>query len=291
MEEYYKIRYNLYKYFFNVDNENYDFILTTLFYIILCVLMCLACFFIVVIDTVDLYLITFVIFFIVYLYLSYCLLRTLSDIDKDENLNVYKTYYDLCNVIYRENGIIDINIVPNIKNIEKIFDPSELNIFINNNITNNDILKYTDLNNFDNTKLYFDPKTMLDLFISNNYIASDTNKSYIKLDVLFNDVSYNNPLKDSQQVVLNYINRKYKKHYTTLYIPKNSLEINKYDNYISKIRQNSYLFILLSVYFLVIGFHGLFLRYDYYLISTYLIIILLLGGLSAGYYYILMYYK
>ena len=45
MEEYYKIRYNLYKYFFNIDNDNYSLILNTLMYTILFILMLLSCFF------------------------------------------------------------------------------------------------------------------------------------------------------------------------------------------------------------------------------------------------------
>ena len=146
MEEYYKIRYNLYKYFFNVDNDNYNSIVSLLFYIILSILMGLSCFLIVAINMVDFNLILFIIMLILYIFSCYYLLSSLSNIEKDDNLNTYKQYYDICNTIYRENGIIDNTIVPNIKNIEKIFDPSELNIFINNNINNNDILKYVDLN-------------------------------------------------------------------------------------------------------------------------------------------------
>jgi hypothetical protein len=288
MEEYYKIRYNLYKYFFNVDNDNYNTIVSLLIYIILSILMGLSCFLIVAINSVDFYLIAYVIILILYIFSCYYLITILSNFEKDNNLNTYKQYYDVCNTIYRENGIIDKNIVPNIKDIEKIFDPSELNIFINNNINNNDILKYIDLNNFDNTRLYFSQNNIPDLIIDYNFVSFYKNKSYIKLDVLFEN-NTNDSYKEAQRVVLNYINKKYKKRYTTLYIPKNSHDINKYDKYISKIRQNFYIFILLSIYFLIIFFHGLFIRYSYALIVTYIIALLTLSSLSICYFYIIMY--
>ena len=100
MEEYYKIRYNLYKYFFNIDNDNYSLILNTLMYTILFILMLLSCFFIVLIKTVDLYSISFTIIFIFYLYISYSLITVLSNIEKDEYLQTYKNYYEICNIIY-----------------------------------------------------------------------------------------------------------------------------------------------------------------------------------------------
>jgi hypothetical protein len=288
MEEYYKIRYNLYKYFFNVDNDNYNTIVSLLVYIILSILMGLSCFLIVAIDAVDFYLIAFIIFLILYIFSCYYLIKVLSDIEKDDNLKTYKQYYDICNIIYRENKIIDDTIVINIRNIEKIYDPSELNIIINNNINNNDILKYIDLNNFDNTRLFFNRNDIPGLIIDYSFIGSYKDKSFIKLDILFD---YDNSYKDAQQVVLNYINKKYKKRYTTLYIPKNSRDINKYDKYISKIRLNSYIFILLSIYFLIICLHGLFIRYGYYLICSYIINLLILSSLSICYFYIIMYYN
>ena len=288
MEEYYKIRYNLYKYFFNVDNDNYNTIVSLLIYIILSILMGLSCFLIVAINSVDFYLIAYVIMLILYIFSCYYLITILSNFEKDNNLDTYKQYYDICNTIYRENGIIDNKIVPNIKDIEKIFDPSELNIFINNNINNNDILKYVDLNNFDNTRMYFDQNNIPDLIIDYNFVSFYKNKSYIKLDVLFeNDI--NDSYKEAQRIILNYINKKYKKRYTTLYIPKNSRDINKYDIYISKIRQKFYVFILLSIYFLIIFLHGLFTRYSYPLISSYIIALLILSSLSICYFYIIMY--
>jgi len=288
MEEYYKIRYNLYKYFFNVDNDNYNTIVSLLIYIILSILMGLSCFLVVAINTVDFYLILFIIMLILYIFSCYYLITILSNFEKDNNLDTYKQYYDICNTIYRENGIIDNKIVPNIKDIEKIFDPSELNIFINNNINNNDILKYVDLNNFDNTRMYFDQNNIPDLIIDYNFVSFYKNKSYIKLDVLFeNDI--NDSYKEAQRIILNYINKKYKKRYTTLYIPKNSRDINKYDIYISKIRQKFYVFILLSIYFLIIFLHGLFTRYSYPLISSYIIALLILSSLSICYFYIIMY--
>jgi hypothetical protein len=288
MEEYYKIRYNLYKYFFNVDNDNYNTIVSLLMYVILSIILCLSCFLIVAINTVDFYLILFVIFLIFYIFSCYYLIKVLSDFQKDENLNIYKQYYDICNTIYRESGIIDATIVPNIKNIEKIFDSTELNIFINNNINNNDILKYVDLNNFDNTRLFFDQNNIPDLIIDYNCVSFYKNKTYIGLDVLF-DSDVSNTYKDAQQVVLNYINRKYNKKYKTLYIPKNTRDINKYDKYITKIRQNCYIFVLLSIYFLIICLHGLFIRYSYYLISSYIIDLLIISSFSICYFYIIMY--
>jgi hypothetical protein len=290
MEEYYKIRYNLYKYFFNIDNDNYSLILNTLMYTILFILMLLSCFFIVLIKTVDLYSISFTLIFIFYLYISYSLITVLSNIEKDEYLQTYKNYYEICNIIYRENKVIDKNIIHSIKNINKIFDSNELNIFINNTINNNDILKYTDLNNFDNTKLFYKQTDIPELFNTFDFIGKSGNKTYILLDKLFDDSTYGNLYKDAQIAVLNYINQKYKKKFKTLYINKNAPELNKYDSYISKINRYIYLFIIFSIYFLIIAFHGLFIRYNYYFIYAYIITIILLLIISF-YVFIIMYYS
>jgi hypothetical protein len=310
MEEYYKIRYNLYKYFMNIDSNTYDIYIYIFIINIIILGILLPILLISVIKNVNIYILIFVLFIILFYYISYKLYYLFINIQNNNELKSYKLLYEILNIIYRENKetIKDINkfknmekdiLKPNIRNIENIYDDNKINNLILKSENNNDIIKYYDLDDYLNNDNAFnllynkeDTKSFITTIGGiNDYINytykydPDNTRIQIKLNILFdkNRIIDDNII-ETRNKLLKYINKKYNKNLSTLYI---NLDINDkkflYKDLIKTLKSNILYYTIIVCYFILIMLHGLFINLNILLTYIYILIITIL--IFIMYYY------
>lgn len=307
MEEFYKIRYNLYKYFMNIDKDTYTRYVNLYATIIFIVGIILPLFLISIIKDINIYILIFIGFIILYYYVSYKLYNYLINISNNKELKSYKLLYEILNIIYRENKETINNykkfklendiLKSNIRNIENIYNDEIINNLILKAENNNDILKYYDftsyLNNDDNFNLIYNKnnnKTFIsksggisDYYINYNYNYDDDNTDVsknliqIKLNILFDNSRLNDSnINEIQNNLLIYINKKYNKNLSTLYI-KPDIDDDKFlfKDLIKTLKSNILLYTIIVLYFILILLHGLFIYFNITLIYIYLLLIII----------------
>ena len=313
MEEYYKIRYNLYKYFMNIDSNTYDIYIYTFIINIIILGILLPIFLISVIKNVNIYILIFALFIILFYYISYKLYYLFKNIQNNNELKSYKLLYEILNIIYRENKetIKDINkfknmendiLKPNIRHIENIYDDSKINNLILKSENNNDIIKYYDLDDYLNNDNSFnllynkkDTKSFITTIgVNNDYINytykydnndPDTTRIQIKLNILFdkNRIIDDNII-ETRNKLLKYINKKYNKNLSTLYI---NLDINDdkylYKDLIKTLKSNILYYTIIVSYFILMMLHGLFINLN--ILLTYIYIFTITIFIFIMYYY------
>ena len=313
MEEYYKIRYNLYKYFMNIDSNTYDIYIYTFIINIIILGILLPIFLISVIKNVNIYILIFALFIILFYYISYKLYYLFKNIQNNNELKSYKLLYEILNIIYRENKetIKDINkfknmendiLKPNIRHIENIYDDSKINNLILKSENNNDIIKYYDLDDYLNNDNAFnllynkkDTKSFITTIgVNNDYINytykydnndPDTTRIQIKLNILFdkNRIIDDNII-ETRNKLLKYINKKYNKNLSTLYI---NLDINDdkylYKDLIKTLKSNILYYTIIVSYFILMMLHGLFINLN--ILLTYIYIFTITIFIFIMYYY------
>lgn len=292
MNEYYKIRYNITKYFLNLDIQLS--LLKNLIYIVLI----LSSIFLISIfynnSNIKINFIIYIIHLLFLLYTSYYILKTINDIKKDETINNYNDYYELINCIFKENlynsesiyktDKIEKNsnlytlynvkneLITYINNIENIYSNNDVNILLS---STPDIIKYYDIekyinNNFDK-HLYLTSNSKFNNSRYNKYLKyeNETNK-YLDLQLL-----NKYPIKSE---LLNYLNKKYNKNFTNVYLeppflsPFFDIKINKV---ISEYKWAIYNYLMMIIFFIFIILHSLYLTYNINIIYIYIIIIIL----------------
>lgn len=309
MEEYYKIRYNLYKYFMNIDSNTYDIYIYTFIINIIILGILLPIFLISVIKNVNIYILIFALFIILFYYISYKLYNLFKNIQNNNELKSYKLLYEILNIIYRENKetIKDINkfknmendiLKPNIRHIENIYDDSKINNLILKSENNNDIIKYYDLDDYLNNDNAFnllynekDTKSFITTIRVNNDYINYTYKYdmktfiQIKLNILFdkNRIIDDNII-ETRNKLLKYINKKYNKNLSTLYI---NLDINDdkylYKDLIKTLKSNILYYTIIVSYFILMMLHGLFINLN--ILLTYIYIFTITIFIFIMYYY------
>ena len=288
MNEYYYIRYNLYKYFLNIDDDSYNYNLSIIIPILYIILVLLSLFGLLLFQNITGYTIIYMIFLISLYIITYKLIISLKSITTDETLIKYKKFYEFRNIIFKENlayalsrynkGIgnnADITylysnkkeILKNINNTENIYGNDAKKIFN----SSYDLLKYFDLNEYIE-KGYYNRLYVKNInFMQNNlpYIIRKKDNTYIDFELL-------EDYPEQQLELLKYLNLKYNKNFS--FTSKNIFTpdfIKKLNNLISNYKINIYYYIAISVFFIVILLHGLFVYLNNILASIYLIIIIL----------------
>lgn len=309
MEEYYKIRYNLYKYFMNIDSNTYDIYIYTFIINIIILGILLPIFLISVIKNINIYILIFALFIILFYYISYKLYNLFKNIQNNNELKSYKLLYEILNIIYRENKetIKNINkfknmendiLKPNIRHIENIYDDSKINNLILKSENNNDIIKYYDLDDYLNNDNAFnllynekDTKSFITTIRVNNdyinYTYKYDKKTFIqiKLNILFdkNRIIDDNII-ETRNKLLKYINKKYNKNLSTLYI---NLDINDdkylYKDLIKTLKSNILYYTIIVSYFILMMLHGLFINLN--ILLTYIYIFTITIFIFIMYYY------
>ena len=288
MNEYYYIRYNLYKYFLNIDDDNYNYNLSIIIPILYIILVLLSLFGLLLFQNITGYTIIYMIFLISLYIITYKLIISLKSITTDETLIKYKKFYELRNIIFKENlayalnkyknGITNIpditylysnkkEILKNINNTENIYGNDAKKIFN----SSYDLLKYFDLNEYIE-KGYYNRLYVENInFMQKNlpYIIRKNDITYINFELL-------EDYPEQQLELLKYFNIKYNKNFS--FTSKNIFTpdfIKKLNKSISNYKINIYYYIAISVFFIVILLHGLFVYLNNILASLYLIIIIL----------------
>jgi hypothetical protein len=240
--------------------------------------------------------IIYIILLILFYVSAYKLIISLKSISDDENLIKYKKFYELRNIIFKENlkyalnnyrtitNNNDVNylysnketILKNINNTENIYGKEADNLFNISFNSSYDLLKYFDLNDYIDkgyyNRLYIEKSNIIQN--NPNYIISQrisTNKyiHYIDLEIL-----EDYPAQQSE--LLKYLNAKYDKNLS--FSSKNifTADFNKkLTQSISNYRLNIYYYILISALLIILLLHGLFIYFNYALTYIYLASIIL----------------
>ena len=299
MNEYYYIRYNLCKYFLNIDDDTYNYYLSFIIPILYILLILLTLFALLLLQNISGFTIIYIILLIFFYIITYKLIISLKSISTNETLIKYKNFYELRNIIFKENlqyALNQINkniknpnieylysnkdtIIKNINNTENIYGDGAKKILN----TSYDLLKYFDLNE------YIDKGFYNRLYVENiNFIQ--TSLPYIireKIDE--KTITYINfeLLEDypiQQGELLKYLNSKYNKKLS--FTSKNifTADFNKQlNNTISNYKINIYYYITISVFFIIILLHGLFIYFNKTL--TYIYLTLIIISLIILYYF------
>ena len=297
MNEYYYIRYNLYKYFLNIDDDNYNTYLSIIITILYIILILLSLFALLLLQNITGFTIIYIILLVFYYIITYKLIISLKSISTNETLIKYKNFYELRNIIFKENlkyalnkknveNIEEINylksnketIIKNINNTENIYG-KEANKLLNSSY---DLLKYFDLNEYIEKGFYNR------LYVENlNFIQ--TSLPYIIRHPIEATIVYINfeLLEDyptQQKELLKYLDLKYNKKLS--FTSKNifTADFNKkLNNTISNYKTIIYYYIAISVCFIIILLHGLFVYFNRTLASIYFSLIII--ALIVLYYY------
>ena len=106
MNEYYKKRFNISNYFLNINSDNYSsnlYIINIIIFLILLILTISPIIYYIIYKTINITLIIFIIFLGLFYYFSYKLLITLNNIESNEFILNYLSYFNLLNTIFTEN--------------------------------------------------------------------------------------------------------------------------------------------------------------------------------------------
>jgi hypothetical protein len=297
MNEYYYIRYNLYKYFLNIDDDNYNTNLSIIITILYIILILLSLFALLLLQNITGFTIIYIILLVFYYIITYKLIISLKSISTNETLIKYKNFYELRNIIFKENfkyaldvknveKIEEINylksnkdtIIKNINNTENIYG-KEANKLLNSSY---DLLKYFDLNEYIEkgfyNRLYIENLNFIQTSLP--YIIrhpTETKIVYINFELL-----EDYPIQ--QKELLKYLDLKYNKKLS--FTSKNifTADFNKkLNNTISNYKTIIYYYIAISVCFIIILLHGLFVYFNRTLASIYFSLIII--ALIVLYYY------
>jgi hypothetical protein len=295
MNEYYYIRYNLYKYFLNIDDDNYNTNLSIIITILYIILILLSLFALLLLQNITGFTIIYIILLVFYYIITYKLIISLKSISTNETLIKYKNFYELRNIIFKENlkyalnkknveKIEEINylksnketIIKNINNTENIYG-KEANKLLNSSY---DLLKYFDLNEYIEKGFYNR------LYVENlNFIQ--TSLPYIirnEKSIVYINFELLEDYPQQQKELLKYLDLKYNKKLS--FTSKNifTADFNKkLNNTISNYKTNIYYYIAISVCFIIILLHGLFVYFNRTLASIYFSLIII--ALIVLYYY------
>lgn len=294
MNEYYKIRFNITKYFLNLDIQ-----LSLLKNLIYVVLILSSVFIISIYNYNSLNIINLIIYIIhllILLYTSYEIIKMIDKIKKDETLNKYNDHFELLNCIFKENldntmtifktdkindrrsNLYELykikdELIIYINNIENVYKTNDVNILLT---STPDIMKYYDVekyinNNFDK-HLYIPSNSKFNNDRYNNYLKQDNDDSYKYLDL---ELLNKYPIKSE---FLNYLNKKYNKEFTQVYLeppflsPLFNVKINKIiDDY----KWSIYNYLITIGFFIFIILHSLYLSYNINIVYIYIITIIL----------------
>jgi hypothetical protein len=286
MNEYYNIRYNLYKYFLNIDDDSYNYYLSIIIPILYLIIFLLSLVGLLLFQNISGYTIIYLILLISLYIITYKLIISLKSISTNETLIKYKNFYELRNIIFKENLEYALSQYNEITNVDIKYLNSNKEVLIKNiNNTENiygddakkilnssyDLLQYFDLNEYIE-KGYYNRIYIKNInFIEKNlpYIIRKNNITYINLELL-------EDYPEQQLELLKYLNIKYNKKLS--FTSKNifTAEFNKKLNkLISNYKLNIYYYIIISVFFIIILLHGLFVYLNNILASIYLILIIL----------------
>ena len=297
MNEYYYIRYNLYKYFLNIDDDNYNTNLSIIITILYIILILLSLFALLLLQNITGFTIIYIILLVFYYIITYKLIISLKSISTNETLIKYKNFYELRNIIFKENlkyalyvknveTIEEINylksnkdtIIKNINNTENIYG-KEANKLLNSSY---DLLKYFDLNEYIEkgfyNRLYIENLNFIQTSLP--YIIrhpTETKIVYINFELL-------EDYPTQQKELLKYLDLKYNKKLS--FTSKNifTADFNKkLNNTISNYKTIIYYYIAISVCFIIILLHGLFVYFNRTLASIYFSLIII--ALIVLYYY------
>jgi hypothetical protein len=289
MNEYYNTRYNLYKYFLNVDAD--DYYLKIIILILYLITFILSVFAIILLLNFNGYSIIYIILLISYYVITYNLIISLKSIKTNETLIKYGKFYEFTNIIFKENLECALNSYKNnqnvlynanIKYLYSIKDTILLNI---NNIENlygedaeklynssDDILKYFNLDEYISkgfyNKLYITNINFIDKKLP--YIINETKEiKYINFEIL---ERYD---KQKSQLI-NHLNIKYNKNLSFwskhIFTPNFYKKLN---TLIANYRKNIYYYIFISMIFIIILLHSLFVYFNYVLTYIYISIIII----------------
>ena len=299
MNEYYYIRYNLYKYFLNIDDDTYNYYLSFIIPILYILLILLSLLGLLLLQNITGYTIIYIILLVFFYIITYKLIISLKCIRTNETLIKYKNFYELRKIIFKENLQYALNkknkdlinkdieylyltkdkIIKNINNTENIYGNDAKKIFN----SSDELLKYFDLNEYIE-KGYYNR-----LYVENiNFIQTslpyiirekikETYITYINLELL-----EDYPVQQGE--LLKYLNSKYNKKLS--FTSKNifTADFNKQlNNTISNYKINIYYYITISVFFIIILLHGLFIYFNKTL--TYIYLTLIIISLIILYYF------
>ena len=297
MNEYYYIRYNLYKYFLNIDDDTYDYYLTIIIPILYLSLLLLTLFALLLLQNISGFSVIYIIFLVLFYIITYRLIISIKSISTDETLIKYKNFYELRNIIFKENfkyalnqykkGVINEDIkylysireiiIKNINNTENIYGDDAKKI-LNSSY---DLLKYFDLNEYIEkgfyNRLYVEKLNFIDSNLPYIIRESGKNISYINFELL-------EDYPKQQLELLKYLNDKYAKKLS--FTSKNIFTAGfnkKLNDKISEYKINIYYYIAIASIFIIILLHGLFVYLNNILASIYLIIIII--SLISLYYF------
>lgn len=296
MNEYYYIRYNLYKYFLNIDDDNYNTNLSIIITILYIILILLSLFALLLLQNITGFTIIYIILLVFYYIITYKLIISLKSISTNETLIKYKNFYELRNIIFKENLKYALNknkgvntdddikylksnketIIKNINNTENIYG-KDANKLLNSSY---DLLKYFDLNEYIEkgyyNRLYVDNLKFIQTSLP-YIIRNEKSIVYINFELL-------EDYPTQQKELLKYLDLKYNKKLS--FTSKNifTADFNKkLNNTISNYKTNIYYYIAISVCFIIILLHGLFVYFNRTLASIYFSLIII--ALIVLYYY------
>jgi hypothetical protein len=318
MNEYYKKRYNISNYFLNVDTDDYynnNSMVILFIAITLIIYTIYPIIFIITNKNINTTVLIYIIFLIFYYIISYKLYISLKNISSNELLLNYYQYYNLANIIFKENlnnasfnnSNINDGIIKNINNIENVYGNKATEL----KNTTKDILKYytydntttsnkydtenenSNIENIYTQRLYINFKNFSYLHKNLKFINYDNSTIDLKQDEAS---SLNNPYVDvkimeeyyknsnERNQLLNYINKKYNTNFNSLYRPSifTSKFNKKLDIIINEIKNNIYNFIYISIFFIAISLQNLLIQFNIFMVHIYISIILIL--------FIFMYY-
>jgi hypothetical protein len=277
MNEFFKVRYNLSKYFLNVDNNIYEYLLTIiipLLYLIPALLLGIPFLFIKSYnDIINITTFIYIFMIIVLIGVTYKLINSLKDIQTNPIINSYHEYYKLANIIYRENYAnskkyvqteIKEKLLKNIGNIENLYGEQARRLLN----TTTDLLQYDDsINKKFVTRLYFDNYKNFKYLLNNNYyVFKET--PYTNYEVTFIDLNimeeYNKDKEiKEKKLLLNYLNQKYNTNLKTLYIPSifTGNFNKKFKKMVDDFKYSIYFYFSIISYFIIILFQGILLNY------------------------------
>jgi hypothetical protein len=297
MNEYYYIRYNLYKYFLNIDDDNYNWYLNLVILILYLLIILLTVFALILMQNISGFTIIYIIFLILFYIASYNLIISLKSISDNETLIKYQKFYDLRNIIFKENLKYALNkykddiknndieylysnkqtVLRNINNTENIYGKEADKLFNLSLNSSYDLLKYFDLNE------YIDKGYYNRLYINNtNFIQNNSN--YIKKQltlsanksIYYIDLESLEDYPQQQSELFKYLNNKYNKKLS--FTSKNifTADFNKkLAKSILNYKLNIYYYIIISLLLIILLLHGLFVYFNYALTYIYFGIIIL----------------
>jgi len=288
MNEYYNTRYNLYKYFLNVDAD--DYYLNIIILILYLITFILSVFAIILLLNFNGYTILYIILLIFYYVITYNLIISLKSIRTNETLIKYGKFYEFTNIIFKENLKYALNSYknnenvlynPDVKYLYSIKDTILLNI---NNIENlygddadklynssDDLLKYFNLDEYISkgfyNKLYIDKLDFIDKINFPYIIKGADDITYIDFAIL---ERYDKQISQ----LINHLNIKYNKNLS--FWSKHIFTPNfykKFNTLIANYKKSIYYYIFISMIFIIILLHSLFVYFNYVLTYIYLAII------------------